>query len=382
MKENNEKGTLGWIKDKARKDGFDDLNKWNEYKRQKRQKSLDNEICHNCKKIKIEVGSRYREKDKQGKFTGYWICKICNNYWLNHGKYHNNYGSPGWFYELVENYGREFANWAWENRYKLPGNWLNSGCKTDKEYRDKKAQDAGFKNRQDREDYNARLLGYNNENNRYGWDKKKTKEYQDEMEERREFRKTKEYRDIQARKTGFKDSTDRKNHQRWESGKTVPMSEYEGCESHIGVCIGEDKIAKPVLNKIFEEVDKKKNNNPGFEYVCKNPKQEFINKYPQFKLEIGKEYKIDIKTAHFIGDYWKYRIDHNNMPDYFMPIALGIIDNVAQHLWLIHKDDIVRNVEFCRRVAIKIANRQDHLSEFKKFEITDILDNQNYQNKL
>lgn len=376
MEENNEKyekGSLGWLKDKAKKDGFDDLNKWNESRRQKINGSLE-KICHNCKKRKLEVGSCYREKDEQSKFTCHWVCKICNNYWLNHGKYYHDYGSSGWFDELVENYGKVFAYWAWENRYKMPSYLLNSGCKTDKEYRDKNAQNAGFKNRQDREDNIAILLGYKDENNRYGWDKKKTKEYQDEIFARKEFRKTKDYRDIQARKNGFKDDNDRKNHQRWESGKTIPMSEYEDCESYIGVYIGEDKIGRPALDKMFEEVDKKKNNNPGFEYVCKNPMQKFINNYPQFKLEKDKEFKIDIKSAHFIDNYWKYRIDYNSLPDYFMPIALDTVDNIVQHAWFVHKNDIIRKVQFWRRVGIKIANNPDHLSEFKQFEITDILD--------
>lgn len=378
MEENNkkyEKGTLGWIKDKARKDGFDDLNKWNESRRQKSDDGLENGICHNCKKRKLEVGSRYREKDEQSKFTGHWVCKICHNYWLNHGKYYHDYGSSGWFDELIENYGIEFAYWAWKNIHKMPSYLINSGCKTDREYRDKNAQIAGFKNRQDREDNIAISLGYDDENNRYGWDKKKTKEYQDKMEIRREFRKTREYRDMQARKNGFKDDNDRKNHQRWESGKTIPMSEYEDCESHIGIHIGEDKIARPVLDKIFEEVDKKKNNNPGFEYICKNPIQEFVDRYPQFKLERGRDYKIDIKTAHFIDEYWKYRIDYNNLTEYFLPIALGTVDNLVQHMWLIHKNDIIRNLEFWRRVGIKIANYSDQILELKKFEITNVFDN-------
>ena len=229
----------------------------------------------------------------------------------------------------------------------------------------------GFNKRQDYEDDIAKKLGYENENQRYGWDKRLTKEYQKEMEDRRAFRKTKEYRDVQARENGFKDDNDRRNNERWESGKTVPMSDYEDCESHIGICIGEDKIAKHILDRIFESVDKKRNNNPGFEYICKNPRQEFIDKFPQFKLEKDKEYKIDIKTAHFIDEYWKYRIDHNDTPDYFMSIALGTVDNIAQHTWFIHKNDVVRNVQFWRRAGIKISKSQDHILEFKKFEITD-----------
>ncbi len=102
-----------------------------------------------------------------------------------------------------------------------------------------------------------------------------------------------------------------------------------------------------------------------------NPIQGFINTFPQFKLDRNKEYKIDIKTAHFLEEYWKYRIDYNNITDYFLLIGLGTIDNTLQHVLFIHKNDIIRNVQFWKRVGIKIG--KNHLYEFKKFEITEKL---------
>ncbi len=379
MEENNneyEKGTLGWLREQANKDGFNDLSKWNEWKRSKRneqrqikneQRQIKNKVCNNCKIRKIEICPSYRETDNEGKLTGKWICNICYNYKLNHGRYKNYDGSLGWFNELVEKYGKDFADWAIKNKDKVPSHILNTGCKNNKEYRDKKARDAGFKNRQDREDYNAQLLGYKDENERYGWDIKQTKEYQDEMERRREFRKTREYRDAKARENGFKDDNDRRNEQRWDSKGVIPVEDNEECESHIGCIIGEDRIGKPILDIMFENVDKKKFNNPGYEFVCKNPRQEFLDKYPQFKLERDKEYKIDVKTAHFLDEYWKYRIDHNNIPDYFLPIGLGTIDNIPRHILFIHKDEIIRERKFWKRIAIKIG--KNYLSEFSKYDI-------------
>ncbi len=58
--------------------------------------------------------------------------------------------------------------------------------------------------------------------------------------------------------------------------------------------------------------------------------QTFLDKYPQFKLDINKEYNIDIKTSHFLlkWGYWgSYNIDYNNIADYFMIIGLGADDN-------------------------------------------------------
>lgn len=393
MNENNkgyEKGTLGWLREQAKKYGFDDLGKWNQWKRSKRHQKPNkqcqtiNEVCNNCKKRKLEVGSRYRERDKEGKFTGYWVCKNCNNYYINNGKYYHEYGSLEWYDELVEKYGKEFADWAWQNRYKMPSYILNAGCKTDKEYRDKKAQDAGFKDRQDREDRVAQLLGFKDEANRYGYDKRKTKEYQEEMTKRAEFRRTREYRDAKARDKGLKDDNERRNIQRWESGKVRKMEEYEECESHIGCIIGEDNIAKPTLDKIFELVKKKKYNNQGYEFLCKNPRQEFLNRYSQFKLERDKEYRIDVKTSHYLTKeingnkygYWKYRIDYNKIADYFLLLGLEAWDETYFSLF-IHKDELIRHgkginspkLEFWRRDAIVIS--EDRLSELGEYILGD-----------
>lgn len=177
----------------------------------------------------------------------------------------------------------------------------------------------------------------------------------------------KEHSNKLAINRGFKDDIERRTIQRWDSGKVIRMQDYEECESHIGCVIGEDKIARPIFDSMFEEVIKKKNNNPGYEYVCKNPRQEFLDIYSQFKLERNKEYKIDVKTAHFLDEYWKYRIDYNNKADFFLLIGLNTIGNISEHTWLIYKNEIIRNVQFWMRFTIKIAKY--HLYEFDRYEI-------------
>lgn len=388
-----EKGTIGWLKEQAKKDGFEDLSKWKKWKKSRRdienaRKERDIEIrkqesrseyninygslCNNCKKNQLLSGRSYREKNDKGELTGKVVCVICYNYRLKHGVY-KNYDK---YSELEEKYGKEFADWAIKKIGEIPNHILSAGCKTDKEYRDKIARDAGFKNRQDREDCNAKLLGYINISDRYGQLKIRTEEYQDELDKRREFRKTKEYRDLKAIEKGYKNDTDRKNVQRWNSGRVIPVEDYEGCESHTGCIIGEDKIGKHILDLIFEDVTKMKFNHPGYEFVCKNPKQEFLDRYPQFKLESDKDYKIDVKTAHFLDGYWKYRIDYNNLTDYFLTIGLGTIDSIPQFVLLIHKYDIIRGKKFRKRVAIKLNKKYVHefstyilnheLEDFKK----------------
>lgn len=214
------------------------------------------------------------------------------------------------FNMLESKYGKEFANWARRNKDKVIYAWLNAGCKTEKEYKDKCAQNAGFK-----------------------------------------------------------DNTEKHKEWRHDTGRDIPKELNEECASHTGVCVGEDKIGRPILDMMFEEVDKKKYNNPGFEYVCKNPKQEFLNRYPQFKLERDREYKIDIKTARFLNRRcWIYYIGYNDIADYFLSIALEETRDVPLYTLFIHKNEIIRGRKFWRRVSINIC--KNHLPELEKYELT------------
>lgn len=181
---------------------------------------------------------------------------------------------------------------------------------------------------------------------------------------------TTEYINKCAQKEGFKDSAEKLKEWRDENGIYIQRFFNEDCSIYTGICIGEDDIGRHILDMMFEEVNKKKNNNPGFEYVCNNPRQEFLDIYPQFKLERNKEYKIDIKTVHFLDEYWKYGIDYNNITDYFLLIALETVGDVFIYSWFIYKGEIIRGREFWRRVTIKID--KNHLYEFKKFDITYI----------
>lgn len=63
MEENNkiyEKGTIGWLNEQARKDGFDNLKDWNEWKKKKNKKTLK---YHPCSK-------EFQEKIKELGMTG------------------------------------------------------------------------------------------------------------------------------------------------------------------------------------------------------------------------------------------------------------------------------------------------------------------------
>lgn len=55
-----EKGTLGWLREQAKKDGFDDLSKWNQWKR-----GQANVINEKRRQIEIEIinGKGIEEKN-------------------------------------------------------------------------------------------------------------------------------------------------------------------------------------------------------------------------------------------------------------------------------------------------------------------------------
>lgn len=86
-----EKGTLGWLRDQANKDGFDNIRNWQIWKREQK-----------------------------------------------------------WLKNLENKYGKEFADWAKENKDKIGSCIIDTGCKTDVEYKNKCAIDAGFKDSAER----------------------------------------------------------------------------------------------------------------------------------------------------------------------------------------------------------------------------------------
>lgn len=207
------------------------------------------------------------------------------------------------------------------------------------------------------------------------WKREKyQKEHQQEQQEKKKFWKSREYLDGLARRKGFENSNEQSNYRRYIREGVTPVEYYEDCESHIGCIVGENNIANPILDKLFENVYKKKFNNPGYDFICKNPRKEFLDKYPQFKLEKDKEYKIDVKTAHYIDGYWKYRIDYNKIADYFFLIGLGPIGDIPKILLFIHRNDFVRSgksstlkINFWKRNAIKIGGR--YIEEFNRYTI-------------
>jgi len=254
-------------------------------------------------------------------------------------------GSIGWYKDLAKETGYPeeikdnvigpFIKWAREkgilvdpikiHRQNTKKILENSGCKTGKEYRDRCAQKLGFKNRADRI-------------------REPTKEYY---------------------------------HQ---TGRSLPVEFNENCSSNFGVHIGE-QVFKEYLLTIFEYAEKKDYGNSGYDFLCKNVRQEFIDKYPQFKLERYREYKVqlELRCLQYVegkNPYWKFLIDYNRIADIFL--FSGWDDRQLLqpiYSWLFHKNEKIKygmsysNLEyFWKRETITITNNEN-INRLKKYEL-------------
>lgn len=152
----------------------------------------------------------------------------------------------------------------------------------------------------------------------------------------------------------------------WNKGICEPMEINERCTSHIGCIIGEDRTGKHILDIIFGDIEKMPYGYHGYDFICKRPREEFLSRYRQFKLE-NKEYKIDVKISHLRYEFWNYIIYHNNSADYFLLIGLGDKDNTPQYILFIHGCEMIRGNKFWDRPSITIGKY--YPSEFSKYEI-------------
>lgn len=357
MKENNikyEKGTLGWIRERQKinsnRDGFDNIDEWLRWKRDS-----------------INV--------------------------------------------LENKYGKDFADWARANNGKIPKYFINAGCKTDAEYRNYCAKNAGFDNDKDRRNIrdwsnnkrlpkhitpkiekllNNNLIEYikekisnKKEMERIAWSKSIEDKYGKDFYEYAKknehilqrcvldagCRTENEYANLCAQRIGFKDSSEQSKVNLWKRGKVRPMSQNKDCSSYLGIELGEKIIGRYSLPILFDNIIKEMPNNcPGYEFIV-----------------IG-DFKVNIKCRclQFQGErtpFWNFSIRYNKVTDYFLLIGFDSRKNLEpKYAWLIHKNELVKigkdhkNIRpLWNRDGLVITNANEYLKYFKKYNVTDKL---------
>lgn len=248
-----EKGSLGWLKEKAKEHGFGD----------------------NIRKY-IRVNNQKRKEEKNAiKF----------------------------YKELEKKYGKEFVEFAQQNRGKIPDKYLKAGCKNWEEYFDK----------------NAKNMGYNNS-------KERAREYKREW--------------------------------LYETGKCLPKEINENCSLWFGEFISQNYVMET-----FENPIKMHNGNPGFDWICKKGE----------KIDHKGACLTYIIDANWSG--WVFGIEYNNIADWFILSAWDSRDSlVPLHVWIFHKNDIIRERKFWRRDSFSITDTPKKLKELEKWEVTNRLE--------
>jgi hypothetical protein len=165
-----------------------------------------------------------------------------------------------------------------------------------------------------------------------------------------------EYRNVCAQILGFRNDAERQRERDHYNGKQLPMEFNEDCSSYFGVYIAENYIMKT-----FEDPIKMPYGNPGYDWLCKTGK----------KIESKARCMSDHSGCIGFG----FDIYYNNIADYFILSAWNNRDSLEPlHIWVFHRNDIVRNAPFWNRNGFWITNRHEYLAIFDAYEVKNRLD--------
>jgi len=162
--------------------------------------------------------------------------------------------------------------------------------------------------------------------------------------------------DISAKSLGFENNSDRHKEYMHTTGRQLPLSDNKDCSSYFGT------FTENLMIQTFEDPIKMPYGNPGFDWMCK------------------KGDKIDNKSACLRYDIpfwegWTFPIKWNNIAEWFVLSAWDNRESLKPlHVWVFHKNDIVRDKKFWRRDSISITNKTSHLKKLENYEYIDRLD--------
>ena len=238
---------------------------------------------------------------------------------------------------------------------------------TGNQYIQKLREDGMVKSISKANDQWSKDIGFENYNEYY-------KNRRNDLIKRKGFKNQSEYRNNLYKEKGYNDELEYNKERYWNKGAHSPLFETDNPNLHLGIVITEKQITYPILSMIFENIEEMNYRNIGFDFLCKNPKSEFIDRHPIFKLDHDKEYKIDLKSRRLIDNKWEFHICYNNITDYFLPIGFNNEYNIDENLrplytWLFKKDEMIRERKFWRRMKFSIINVPRFISQFKEYEL-------------
>lgn len=190
-----------------------------------------------------------------------------------------------------------------------------------------------------------------------------------------------------AKELGYADYSQYYKDYRYKTGRNLPSEFNENCPQNFGNKT--EKIIEKFLSTIFEYVKGTNYHDREIDFFCKSPKKEFMNKYPQFKLEIDKEYRIQHRskclqpngsTSSWI---WLFKIDYDRTNDYFLLSAWRDRESLEpMHIWFIHRNEKIRNRKLWEFVGLGITNKPRNMIEFRRYELDELDTLKEFRNKL
>ena len=133
------------------------------------------------------------------------------------------------------------------------------------------------------------------------------------------------------------------------TGKNQSMKEATDSASHLGVYIAEQKVAKPILTKLFDTVVEMPYGNPGYDFLCDG-------------------LKVDVKSSSLIyrkrqSPTWNFNAINTQTDLYFCVGFNNRIDYNIIRIWLIPSASL-NNIH-----TFTITNILESLNKWEKYEI-------------
>lgn len=184
-------------------------------------------------------------------------------------------------------------------------------------------------------------------------------EYYDRFARLHGYKNMREYRESFAQRNGYANMRDYENQRLYRLGLNLPSDKNKKCSLFLGVV-----VAEKLLSKIFHNVQRMPNCNPGYDFICAHG------------------YKIDVKSSCLLTvngySHWTFHIGYNEGADYFLMIGFDRrTDLRPQHIWLIKGNEPIitrqKELHLNDRYRLTIPASSVGISRFLKYERIDKL---------